>query len=388
MTPQITETTVWTRHEDDAFCRAIPTIVRSRAGTLLAFSEARHSGDVTIDENRMYDEIPSSVTMKRSRDGGATWSESTIIECAYGTECWSQATGVVDETSDTIFVFYVLNQGAVAEQNVQRFSRVFTRSSSNDGETWSARREITDVLNCSAENELGPCTESSEGYPADHLGRAFHMCCGHGVWHPMPPRGRLIVPFWSRRAVSHPPSQRRYGLKPIFSDDGGETWKVLAQFGLSHYLTEHRFASFNDGSLYVNARSDHPQHWEARFISRSVDGGTSWDVPEADLGFPPSFRCDAGVACTGDTIALSKGNAREERADMSVYISNDRGESWDDMITVSRGPAYYSDLVAVSGGGFGVLYTKGRLNRYRGADIVFARIERSPVSSASSQVVT
>ena len=211
------ERVIWARRDDGAFCRAIPSITVTAAGTILAFSEARLSDDIVPGEDVMYDEVPSHLAVKRSQDLGATWSATTLLEQADGRfwaaagrpgklECWSQCCPVADLRSGRLFVFYVLNEGAHEARNLQRFSRVFVRESDDDGRTWSHRREVTDI------------------FAADDPGRAFHICIGHGL---QLASGRLIAPFWGRRSLAHPPADRGYGIELVASDDGGASWRVL-----------------------------------------------------------------------------------------------------------------------------------------------------------------
>lgn len=371
------ERTIWARHDDGAFCRAIPSIAATTTGAILAFSEARLADDAAAGEDVMYDEVPSHLALKRSEDLGATWSASILLERADGSfwaaagrpgklECWSQCCPVVDLRTRRIFVFYVLNEGSHEGRNLQRFSRVFVRESDDEGRTWSRRREITEIF-------AGPApTLSAEGFAADELGRAFHICIGHGV---QLASGRLIAPFWSRRSLAHPPVERCYGIKLLASDDHGASWRVLARFGGEHHLTESRLVELPDGTVLLNARGDRPDLSRWRFESRSGDGGLSWSPPEPAPGLGESFRCDAGLARVGASLLFAKGADPGQRRCMTVRRSDDGGRTWPWKRVVTEGAAYYCDLAALPDGTAALLYLKGRLNRWRGLEVSFARFD-------------
>ncbi len=371
------ERTIWARRDDGAFCRAIPSIAVTAAGTILAFSEARLADDEAPGEDLMYDEVPSHLALKRSGDRGVTWSASVLLERADGSfwaaagrpgklECWSQCCPVVDLRTGRISVFYVLNEGAHGARNLQRFSRVFVRQSDDEGRTWSPRREITEIFAGSS-----PAL-SAEGFPADELGRAFHICIGHGL---QLASGRLIAPFWSRRSLAHPQAERGYGIDLVGSDDGGAGWRVLARLGGEQYLTESRLVELGDGSLLLNARGDRPDVSQWRFQSRSSDGGLTWSPPEPVRGLGGSFRCDAGLARIGDSLLFAKGADASERRCMTVRRSDDGGRTWPWKRVVHDGAAYYCDLAALPDGTAALLYLKGRLNRWRGLEVSFARFD-------------
>lgn len=68
-----TTTDIYLKSQDGYACFRIPAIVKSKAGTLLAFAEAR--------KNSCSDTGNIDLVVKRSEDGGKTWSR--IITVSY-----------------------------------------------------------------------------------------------------------------------------------------------------------------------------------------------------------------------------------------------------------------------------------------------------------------
>ena len=85
---QESTTDIYRKDQDGYSCFRIPAIVRSKAGTLLAFAEAR--------KNSCSDTGNIDLVLKRSEDGGKTWSNLIIIWDAGNNVCGNPAP-VVDQ---------------------------------------------------------------------------------------------------------------------------------------------------------------------------------------------------------------------------------------------------------------------------------------------------
>src|SRR3546814_253924 len=214
--PPLRETMIWTGNERGMKSHRILGLTLGKKGTLLAFTEARLDGS---------DEGPHDLVCKRSTDNGKTWSSNIYIEKSDGDfwksqgvaekmEAWANPAALTDYTNGRIFIFYVLNEGEHKGLNAQRMTRVFYRYSDDEGLTWSKRNEITAVLNTEPTGRPhvdinGDPIKNEDGFASDYLGRAFHMPGpGHGT---QLKNGRLLVPFWHRRALGRRSEERRVG---------------------------------------------------------------------------------------------------------------------------------------------------------------------------------
>lgn len=211
----------------------IPALVVSTKGTILAFCEGR--GYSRADHGDI------EIVLKRSTDGGESWSEMKMLwddgENTIGNPC-----PVVDHDTGKIFLPFTWNN-----------EKVFVMESSDDGETWSEPREITSAVK-----------DPSWGWYAT------------GPTHGIQLRsGRLLVPCDHRRGP-----ERRYPTFShiIYSYNHGKTWEIG---GSAQEKTNECVAVETvDGSIYLNMRSYHGQN--RRAYAWSTDRGESWSETKLD----------------------------------------------------------------------------------------------------------
>lgn len=382
------QSVVWGGEENNVDGYRIPGLVISKQGTLLAFSE----------ERPIYgDADPKSLVVKRSTNGGQSWSENIYIERSNGEywrqndskidpmdlrdkmEVWTNVAPIVDKIQGRIFFFYALNEGKLNGQNLQRYTHVYYRYSDDDGLSWSDRREITDILNVNQSGEpnkdaQGQWYTDENGFPCDYLGRAFHMPGpGHGI---QLKDGRLLLQVWNRKALGIidkgeiPVEDRMYGVSIIYSDDHGESWHFGSAFGHELNINESRMVQLGNGDVYFNARyvpTTPGTKNNHRVIARSKDGGISWDSIQIDYNFPTTNHCDAGLASwvtpAGEELLFySKNESEEGRKNLVVRVSEDSGKSWTKRKILDPGTAGYSDIAVSDEGIVHILYETGKNN--------------------------
>ncbi len=383
------KTVIWSAGENNAECFRIPGIVVSAKGTVLAFTEERP---------KCGDADPKSIVLKRSTDNGKTWSGNIYIEKCDGsywaahkdeidpiddknkTEVWTNIAPIVDKETGRIFFFYSLSEGAVAGQNLQRYTKVYYKYSDDDGLTWSERTEVTDILNAKEDgspnkDEDGNWNTDVNGFPCDYLDRAFHMPGpGHGI---QLSSGRLLLQLWNRTALGSldkgqiPISERKYGVCTIYSDDHGKTWQYGSAFGHDGLnMNEARMAELKNGDVYINARYvcvTSGQTDNHRITGLSHDGGKTWQEVHIDTNFPATNPCDGGVIAVPAEGSDKKillycknempGNKREN---LVVRMSPDEGESWPVSKVIDKGRVLYSDLALLTDNTILVIYETGK----------------------------
>ena len=364
--PFFEENTVWKHKEENAWPYHVYGLVQSTKGALLAFAEGRVEP---------HDAGPHHLVVKRSLDGGRTWSRNIHIEKADGSfwaanghsgklEAWTNAGPVVDEKTGRVFFFYALNEGSLHQNE----TRVFYRYSDDDGQTWlpsasdGRRIEVTHLF---ADNPHG---------------WTFHMPGpGHGIQlrHQRGARadknGRLVLAVWHRRAVTASP--RLYGISLLVSDDHGETWRHVGDAGIGHGMNECRIVELEDGRILLNSRGGQAmrdgqriQTQKHRVTAWSKDSGETITAHEVTTEFEYSKNgCDSSIqryatyADHGKNILLfSRPADSKQRARMTVSLSMNEGRTWGRHKLIHDGPSFYSDMAVLPDRTVGLLYGKGK----------------------------
>jgi sialidase-1 len=398
VTPLIHDTVVWRHMEFDLPWFFVYGLAVTNKGTILAAAEGRIAPR---------DESPHHLVLKRSTDGGKTWSKSLFIEYSDSSfwkilgepdrlECWANGALLANRLTGRVFYFYQLDEGAPCGRNIRRFTRNFYRFSDDDGITWSDRIEITELLNVREDgsqnrNADGNPVLNEYGFPCDSLGRSMHIAGpGHGIQLSC---GRLLMHFWNRKAIATedgpvPEENRNYGLSLIYSDDNGLSWQSGPPFGHELGCNESRIADLMNGYLYVNARTSNTSP-TSRGILRGSERGLKWECMGIDPNLPPFAPTDAGlISIWRDKqviLLLTHPADPLHRKDLTLSASFDNGKSWPENHILANGGASYSDIVELPDGSVGILYGKGDAFGYdvdhapmhEGFDVCFSRLRLS-----------
>jgi sialidase-1 len=335
--------------EDGYSCFRIPAIITTNNGTLLAFAEARKNscgvaGDIDL-------------VIKRSFDGGKTWTKMSIVWDDAGNTCGNPAP-VVDRKTGNIILLSTWNLGSDHESQIingtsKDTRRIFVLFSGDEGSSWSKAREITSDVKKPDWTwyATGPCN-------------GIQMRSGKY-------EGRLVIPCDHIEAGS-----RKYFSHSIHSDDGGLTWKTGGTTP-TDMVNESTVAELPKGILMLNMRNY--TSIRVRQISTSKDGGETWSDIKGDTAL-------IEPVCQGSLIwydrkgrkpflAFSNPASQKSRTNMTVRISFDKGKSWKMKNVLYEGPSAYSNLVVLPNGNLACFYEAGIESAYEG--IVFQELSFS-----------
>jgi sialidase-1 len=319
----------------------IPVLLVSKRGTLLAFCEGR--------KHASRDSGKVDLLLKRSTDGGRTWSPQQIVWADGENTCGNPAP-VQDETTGTIWLLMTRNLGSDNEDAITRGSsrdtrRVFISHSLDDGLSWSAPKEITSAVKKT--NWFWYATGPVNGI---QLARGAH-------------KGRLVIPAnHSELSTNQQPITRSH---IIFSDDHGENWQLG---GSEEELTnESTVVERLDGSLLHNMRSYHKEH--RRAVAVSTDGGASWSPVRLDEALIEPL-CQASILRAAwpeknqKNIILFSNPASLKRENLTVRLSNDEGATWPLGKVLYAGPSAYSCLAVLPDNSIACLFERGEKSPY------------------------
>jgi sialidase-1 len=331
--PRFEEDDLFTAGTDGYDSYRIPSLVTTRAGTLLAFCEGR--------KDSQQDSGNIDLLLKRSTDGGKTWSRQTLIwddgENVCGNPC-----PVVDQETGTIWLLMTWNKGSDNEVSIdlglsQDTRRVFICSSEDDGLTWSKPEDITS----SAKSRLWR-------WYATGPGKGIQLTMGMN-------KGRLVIP------CNHSTVLLGFGAHIIYSDDHGKTWQYSAT--INGGADESQIVELADGTLMMNMRIQ----WFGkgyRGVSYSEDEGATWSKFIYDEALPDPV-CQASILRYsladngGRNRILFSNPATGGRNGMTVRLSYDEGRTWPISKLVYSGPSAYSCLGVLPDLSVGLLYEKG-----------------------------
>ena len=377
------------------YCYRIPALVRTSKGTLIAFCEARqrscsdwaHSAIMArrcSDPLNHFDAWDEQFIVQESQRLVEPKGWGEILEAGRLAEekGWDQddddfepkidvVTGnpvpIVDQDGKTIHLVYCVH-----------YDSAFYTCSEDDGVTWSEPVEITGVLN--KMRRVRDWTVIAAG-----PGQGLQLMWGLHA-------GRLIVPFWFALNPDNPSSHANTEVGVIFSDDGGNTWEAGDYVPSTIFNpNETQAVQLTDGRVLLNSRNMHAKSTDNpvshRALSWSKDGAHDWTEFKFDPALPEPICMGSFLRFTSDQqheksqllFSLPNpeaiGEETRKRVNLTVWLSEDEGQTWPVSRSIGSGGGAYSDLaVDPDNGWIYCLYeggfTSGDQGPYSGQSIV------------------
>ncbi|MEA5363060.1 sialidase family protein [Amycolatopsis sp., V23-08] len=338
----VTSTLVFTKNTEGHDCYRIPTIVKANDGALLAFAEGRNDGASVCNDLGAID-----LVMKRSTDGGKTWSALQTVIKANGDTKGNPAPIVIPGSNRVVLLSTMQCYTNPACGRIPRVSL-----SEDNGKTWGAPRVLTTELGFSAAPSW-LATGPSHGIV---LTRGAH-------------KGRLVAGM----------SYSNIGAL-VYSDDNGSTWHLGATDKPSASTMNPQEISVTelaDGRVYAAARNQANDGDKCladgthnRAYAISSDGGATFSTKftfATDLVAPTVEGSTARMSATDtggkyDRIVFAAPSTCDRRKQLRVHSSFDEGGNWtgtDASLLVWGQDAAYSDMVQLSQSSVGVLFEAG-----------------------------
>ena len=357
----------------------IPGMIVSPDGSILLFAEGRRGegSDPRRDEN-----APIDLLMRRSTDNGRTWEPMVVIDSGYrpdgGMVDFADPTPVLDATTGTVFLFYgqwpdiapiTVAYGQSSDPDDGNHV-VWVRSSSDNGKTWSDRRQIV-YPDEPHETSDGLYWRQAEPGPGNGIQLRWQDESGA-------PNGRLIVP--AKRSGSKTPNGE-VTVEPFvyYSDDHGKTWRA-GNVTPGPDANEDEVVELTDGSVLLDARQN---SGDFRRRHLSTDGGVTWgadrpdDIPITAVDGSLSRYSAVRSMHDRDRLLFSgpRGESGLNRNNITVWTSYDEGKTFTNPVQFNTGFAAYSVLQRLPDGTIGMVVETAQDEGVRYGEITFYRFD-------------
>ncbi len=334
----------------------IPSLLPTAKGTLLAFCEGRRGGRGDAGD--------IDLVLRRSTDGGRTWGDTVTVWDDGPNTCGNPCPVVAADGRIVLLMTHNFGddtEGEIKSRTGRGSRTVWVCDSADDGLTWSPPREITKDV-------------KRDEWTWYATGPGVGIRLAHG-----PNAGRLVVPCdhgYPDENGTRQDVKSEFGSHVIYSDDDGRSWRLGG--AVAPKMNECQVAELADppGGLLLDLRSYRGHGCRAE--ATSVDGGLTWTEPK-DVPALPEPVCQASLVRVlwpeGDApglLAFSNPADAKRRANLTIRGSRDDGRTWPAAVVLHAGPAAYSCLAPLPGGGVGCLYERGEKSPYE--EIVFSTV--------------
>ncbi|SHG21180.1 sialidase-1 [Salegentibacter echinorum] len=309
------------REQEGVECYRIPALITAPNGDLIAAIDERIPGCADLRGSK-----DINIVQRRSTDNGKTWTDiETVIDFPYGQSA-SDPSMIVDEETGDVFLFY--NFMDLDKEKDVYYLHVM--KSSNNGKTWSEPKDITSQIS----------------KPEWHKDFKF-ITSGRGI---QTQDGRLL----------HTLVRLKEGVYLFGSDDHGENWFLIDS--PVNPADESKVMQLADGRYMINARVNTGEG--LRYVHISDDKGKTWETHAEPQLVDPGNNASIvrySSKAEGDKqniLLFSNSNSKEGRENLTVRVSYDEGESWDDGTIIYPGGTAYSDMTVLKNGDIGIFFEK------------------------------
>lgn len=333
----------------------IPAIIKNKQGDLLAFAEGRVNGSNDFGNIK--------IVLKKSADGGKTWSAIKVVAHNESLTAGNPAP-VLDATDPRypqgrIFVFF--NTSDAHEMEMREGAgvrRVMYVTSTDGGDSWSAPVDITNQVHLMNKPKLNPEWNHAEDW------RTYANTPGHAIQFKGGKYNDRIYVAANHSAGEPRPQLRDYQAHGFYTDDHGDSFKVSESVPYDG-SNESTACQIGKKGLMINSRN---QTGTYRIVSVSNDGGATWAKTYVDAQLPDPI-CEGSILNIGkkrgkDVLAFCNAGNTHSRDSLTLRLSYDLGKTWKVNKLVSPTPpeakesSAYSDLVMIDPKTIGVMYEK------------------------------
>lgn len=292
----------------------IPGIICTEKGALLAYCELRNSDS---------DWAVIDIGVRKSTDMGESWSELKIPVSGNKKDTVNNPLMIAD--GNVIHFLYCLN-----------YKRVFYMKSTDEGESWTMPRELTDSIR-------------------EQTGDFFWSCIATGPTHGIKTAdGALFVPIWLAYNKEDEKSHHPSVISVLYSYDGGESWKIGEIFDGLQDASEFCIAETKAG-VVANIRNENTEG--CRAVGEITSAGRIHNVKFVPQLIDPV--CCAGMCSAGDRLLFTNCADEERRINLTLKVL-DESFNIQNSILLSEVAGYSDACTSYDKSTVFVLYEKER----------------------------
>lgn len=336
-----------------------------RIPAMIVLGNKQYKGRILTVTDRRYnsnDDLPNKIDLvaRYSDDNGVTWSDAKTIAGEYHDSINNQGpdygygdAAIVETPSGKIICLMAADRRYQRSTYDERI-RVYQTSSSDGGKTWERPREISDMIYDASYKDTsaklqGLFVTSGKGLCLKHQKRKsangrimFAMVCKFSDW-----------PYYNYI---------------IYSDDEGKTWNV-SKNAVFKGGDEAKLVEENDGTVIISTRRS-----GERGFNVSHDGGLTWGngYTNKDLW---GNSCNADMLVYSEDIYLHTMPNAEDRRNLTIYASKDKGKTWPYKYVFNSLPGAYSTIVKCEDGSIGIYYEDGTMSDHYSMNFISMPLE-------------
>ena len=339
----------------------IPAMMLDQQGNIVVAADRRYSSNSDLGNHKI------DVSIRRSEDGGHTWSAQNIIATGDGknTATYGYGDPALARTQSGRLIC-VMAAGSVMYWNGMRNAAICT--SDDNGLTWTKPRQLytrnfTDAVN-GKKNALG--------FYGNFISSGKGLTTKDGT-----------VMFTNNCLTYEDKSTPQCYV--IYSTDNGDSW-TLGPANAYRGTDESKLEQLNNGDLLVSVR----QSGARGFNTGSADAAT-WDSQWRNSQI-------SGNACNADILYYSRSTEGKRdillhsyinsssRENLTLAMSTDQGASWQDFMNIQPGGSCYSTMVRLPNGDLALLYEDESYSAGNGYAINFLTITEEQINSFADQM--
>ena len=316
----------------------IPAMIVADDGSIVVAADKRYNSHTDIGAGHVID-----IVIRRSTDGGKTWSDPITIAKGLGTadddKCGYGDPSLVKGKDGKIYCLFVAgNLGYFYGQK-----HIAMSTSTDNGVTWSSNESTppVDLFSTGALKNYNTVGEAGFGL------YDYFVTSGRGLYIPENDILMYLIPAQTMTsATEHTGDSQDY---IFYSRDGGTSW-YFSESPMVQGGDEAKIIQMNDGSLLGSIRKGGPRRFNTATYSCNDDGktlsfnfGTQWDNNQLhqDSQNNQDILYYQRETTEGKTDVIFHSITTGNHVNFRLFYSTDQGLNWTEFLNVqTKGTRY------------------------------------------------